>query len=406
MCKTPILIPNPNYKLGVVNLSKGQKFFLKDISPGNNSNLYLKDVSSRYIPIPCGKCPDCIHLRQNYFVQRTICETFDNDLFFVTLTYNNESLPYLDINGYKIAYANIKHVQDMLKRIRRNYDLPKFRYMCVSEFGTTNHRPHFHMLLSFPRVSKDIYVKQSFALQLHDIFLKEWSVNIGTNRKPKYKPLCTYKITRKSRNFDLHYVNPSLSNDAESDVAYYVSKYMLKYDNYVDSLKSALFYNIPDYDEFKEVWQKIRPRFLLSKHYGNPTSQKVKNHIRESIDFSLNSGALYPIFINPIKSTSSPLCPYYRKRFLTESDLWDFYFRNPSPFIDSVTESDADYTYNDHEQKIHRLRKNQELLDNRDTILDSDDLDFYNDVISFTSDYVDVPIKYNKLSINDLNYES
>lgn len=389
MCQCPILIDNPN------RWSKAVSDKIHDYS---NINLYFKDVTSSKIAVPCGKCPDCVRLRQSYFVQRCICESFDNDLYFCTLTYSNKHLPHFNINGYKISYADISHVQKMLKRIRKDYNLPKFRYMLVSEFGSTRHRPHFHMLLSFPKFTKNLAEIQNFALRLHDIFLKEWRVNKGSRRVPIYEPLCDYKITRKGRNFDLHYVNPSLSDGSVCNVAYYVSKYMLKANPYVDSLKSALYYNLPDYDTFKSVWKIVRPRFLTSKGFGNPDSPNVQKHIRDSINFSLDCNYQYPIFINPISSTSSPLSPYYRRRFLSEVDQWSFYFASKSPYVDNIIDSNEDSTPDDYYKKVQSFEKIRSIVDSKDTYFDFDEFDYLDDFLQFTEDYIDIPIKFNKLN--------
>lgn len=399
MCRSPIRIRNPNYKID--SLSKIQK------RHSGNINFQLKNITDRYIDIPCGKCPDCVHLRQQYIVQRTICESFDNDLYFLTLTYNNENLPHINVNGYNIAFADISHVQKMLKRVRQKYKLPSFRYICVSEFGKSTNRPHFHLLLSFPKIGseRDLHLKLSRESDLFNIFLKEWSVNVGSDRKPVYKPLCTYYCGPKGRNYDLHYVNPSLTTDGVSDVAFYVSKYMLKVNPYVDALKSALFYNTPDTDTFKEIWSKIRPRVLLSKGFGNPTSKKVSEHINNGIQFSLSNKLEYPVFINPITPHTSPLCPYYRRKFMNLDYAYAFYYQSSNISLDSsffTEDYDPLDVLRNHEKKIKSFNK---ALD-RDNYYDNSELDYDNDFIEFTKDFVGVPIDYVKLQINDLDYES
>lgn len=388
MCKSPILVNNTN---------RWSRFVAEHFHTDFLYNVYFKDTTSHKIPVPCGKCPDCVRLRQSYFVQRCICESFDNDLYFCTLTYSNKQLPNMNINGYKISYADISHVQKMLKRIRKDYNLPHFRYMLVSEFGSSRHRPHFHLLLSFPKFTKSLAEIQGFALRLHDIFLKEWRVNKGSRRVPIYEPLCDYRITRKGRNFDLHYVNPSLSDGSVCNVAYYVSKYMLKSNPYVDALKSALFYNLPDYDTFKEVWKKVRPRFLLSKGFGNPKSPKVEKHIRDSIQFSIDTHTPYPVFVNPISSTSSPLCPYYRNKFMTIEDFWNFHYLQSPDIIDNVIPTTS-VTHEEYTRNVQSFDKIRGIVDSKDTYFNDEEFDYLDDFLRFTEDYIDVPIQFNKLN--------
>ena len=59
---------------------------------------------------------------------------------------------------------------------------------------------------------------------------------------------------------------------------------------------------------------------------------------------------------------------------------------------------DKKYYFN---QKFDKIRSY--VLEKDDNFLDDDLSD---DFINFTSAYIDVPIKYDKLNINDLNYES
>lgn len=317
MCSNPIMIDNPYYHLSKV---------------GHNR---LHDTSSLKIPIPCGNCPTCVRLRQSYMVQRVQMESLDNHLFFITLTYNNESLPRYKVNDFYLNFANFKHVQNMFKRIRKNYDLPSLSYLVVSEYGGKRHRPHFHMILSYPNSGESYGEIMNLERKLHDIILKEWRVNKGSTRKPIYSPLCDFVVTRRGRTFDCHYINPRASDRGEEDVAFYVSKYILKYSDYVDKLKSALRLNLP-FDKFKEMWQIMRPKALISKGFGvgrfHGYRQKklrifpnVRNHIRKGIDHSLaNSECLYPIFINPVSGQTFPLSPYYRRRFMTLDDAYVF----------------------------------------------------------------------------------
>ena len=132
MCLKPVLIKNVNY--------------------GNTSSLArIKDTTSQYIPVPCGRCSVCLQLKQQYALQRIQMEALDHDFYFGTLTYNNDSLRVVESGEFKLNYADITDWQKMIKRIRRREDLPEFKYMIVSEYGGRRHRPHFHFILSFPK---------------------------------------------------------------------------------------------------------------------------------------------------------------------------------------------------------------------------------------------------------------
>lgn len=168
-------------------------------------------------------------------VQRIQAEAFGNYLFFATLTYNNESLPKIDVNGFSISYADITDLQNTFKRLRKSNAFGRsFRYAAVSELGGKHGRPHFHVIFLVPKYKDDDENSFPFILE-HVMFkalLAEWRRNYGSTRKPDYRPLCTYAARfsqgKLKSNYDLHYVVPYNSSDGSSDVAFYVFKYMLK----------------------------------------------------------------------------------------------------------------------------------------------------------------------------------
>lgn len=81
---------------------------------------YLCDTRSVYLNVPCGHCTECVQSRQRNIVQRLQVEELSNHLFFCTLTYNNQSLPFVDCsNGRRIYYAARRDVALMVKRLKR-----------------------------------------------------------------------------------------------------------------------------------------------------------------------------------------------------------------------------------------------------------------------------------------------
>lgn len=312
MCSRPYFIDNPYYGLQNVGYN------------------YLHDTIHAKIPVPCGVCPSCLALKQSYFVQRCQMECLDNMLFMCTLTYSEIMIPIKYINGFKLRYADFSDVQKMFKRIRKNnlFGLP-FKYFCVSEYGGERHRPHFHLILSFPRSDSYDYLDfVNFEKKFHDVVLSEWRRNIGSTRSPIYIPLCKYVNNSRGRTFDFHYINPYSSANGEQDVAFYVTKYVLKSNSYVDRLKSALKLNSSTEEEFFENWRLFKPRCCVSKDWGSSKSPKVKSYIRKCIDVSISDRSLpYPIFINPLSGQEFPLSPFYRKKFLSLSDAHTFFYR-------------------------------------------------------------------------------
>lgn len=62
------------------------------------------------------------------------------DSSFITLTYDEEKLPH----GRTLVP---KHLQDWLKRIRKEVSPVRLRYYAVGEYGDTSFRPHYHVAL-------------------------------------------------------------------------------------------------------------------------------------------------------------------------------------------------------------------------------------------------------------------
>lgn len=332
MCLQPHKIKNPFLGLAHVGLN------------------FLRDCTAQYIEVPCGHCPVCLALKQSYIVQRSQMEAMENDLFFCTLTYNDEMLPVMEVNGYKLKYCMISDFQNMIKRLRRKdaFGLP-FRFWAVTEYGGKRHRPHYHCIFAFPKIKgetrAELYDREQ---RYFKIVLDEWKRNIATrideNGKsvpdtfnPEYKPLCTFVRRRRangklSTTFDFHYIDPTLTDSSgvihdESDVAFYVTKYTLKASKYVDRLKSALKLNLSP-EDFNKAWTVLRPKALVSKKWGNPDSPLVKKHVRKGIDFALEDPDLpYPVFFNPTTGQSFPLAPFYKRKMYTVSDALTMFYK-------------------------------------------------------------------------------
>ena len=375
MCLNPIRLKNPNRGLhGRISAGKhGKLNFDSTLS-------FLKDTTSAYIEIPCGHCPQCIALRQSYKVQRTQCEEFGNDLYFCTLTYSPKMLPSVTTSeGKTLNYADIRDVQNMMKRLRKHNALGfPFKYTCVSEYGSQKHRPHFHIIFSLPKIEGETLIdRQSRAIRLHDVILSYWSRNVGTRKNPIYVPLCKYVNNHKGRNFDFHYVDPSSTDKGSADVAFYVTKYTCKCDDWYEKLEYALYKSLP-YEEFKEIKKLIKPRCVQSHNWGDPSNPAVKEHIRKGIDFGIENAKEYnySVFINPVTGQTFPLAPYFRKKFETLDDvLTRYYQQDPNKILttyDNMLETDHE-TYEMAQRKYEKAERIYNRISGR--YLDASGLD-------------------------------
>lgn len=305
MCISPILIRNPNKGKYVSSLVRA-----------------TQDCVSDYIKVPCGHCKQCIAVKQMYFVQRAMMENLNSHMFFSTLTYDNKHLPYLDTStDYRYRYADFHHLQLMFKRIRSSNGFGRpFRYFAVSELGSKNGRPHFHILWWLPKYAgEDLSDGYSLNKRIYKVVKDNWCINVGSDRKPIYEPLFSFQSKfyrgKLFSNYDTHLVVPSLTSSGMSSVAFYACKYLFKYSDKEQKRQQALRLNL-DSDEYDVTYSLVRSRSFMSTSFGlgglhnrNLIEDYIKKCIKRS-DRSLH----YPQFFNPDTGQSFPLAPFYKSR--------------------------------------------------------------------------------------------
>lgn len=147
MCKSPLIgYPNGYTDSGKVSYSilpYREAMRRNMIKPGQDStNPYGKPIE-----IPCGHCSEC---RLNYarkWSERCMLESQHHETsYFITLTYDNEHLIFVDHGDYHTATLVKSDFQLFMKRLRSSLDYPIRFYMC-GEYGTHTKRPHYHAIL-------------------------------------------------------------------------------------------------------------------------------------------------------------------------------------------------------------------------------------------------------------------
>jgi len=95
--------------------------------------------------VPCGTCVDCMKRRVNGWFVRLMSEYNDStSAYFVTLTYNDESIPFSE-NG--LMTLDYKHFQNFVKRYRTSSNDKNIKYYLVGEYGENTYRPHYHAII-------------------------------------------------------------------------------------------------------------------------------------------------------------------------------------------------------------------------------------------------------------------
>lgn len=112
------------------------------------------------IPLPCGKCHECLARRASGWAYRLLKEAeISNSAHFITLTYDSKFIP-ISANGYLSLRRS--DVQLFLKRLRKsltsqNYH-EKIRYYAIGEYGDHTDRPHYHLIMyNLPRTLREPY---------------------------------------------------------------------------------------------------------------------------------------------------------------------------------------------------------------------------------------------------------
>ena len=142
-------------------LQKFKEIRLKKLLKENNATL-----------IPCGHCAACKLTASSSWANRMEMELpYHENAWFVTLTYDDEHVPWSYNNGLGIdkwtgeviaenLTLNYKDMQDFWKRLRRyreyhQIDDGQLMYFQAGEYGGKTHRPHYHAIVYDLNIKKE-----------------------------------------------------------------------------------------------------------------------------------------------------------------------------------------------------------------------------------------------------------
>lgn len=160
---------HPNY----VVVKEGRSQFMGSSACLKSGDLFYDNPGSFQSLVPCGHCMGCRLDNARVWADRMLLELKDNDYkaIFVTLTYNNQSLPrawhigynqlpgesdesYLyEDEGWVAAAAgapatlSVRDTQLFFKRLRKSFPDRRIRYFLAGEYGPKTNRPHYHAII-------------------------------------------------------------------------------------------------------------------------------------------------------------------------------------------------------------------------------------------------------------------
>ena len=369
MCLNPITIDNPYYKL-----HSDQKVHSSSFRDGKlRHHEYTFKFGGRHkhhntldtkIQVPCGTCAQCISNKQNFVNQRVQMESLRSHLFLLTLTYNDRNLMHTNCGEYIIAYPYYKDFQRMTKNMYD--DGYKFRYYCVTEYGSIEHtrRPHFHALIAVEKedLDNEVYEARNIEFRYGKAFLKYWRRNYGSKRTPIYDNLLDLKYSRDGRcTYDFHWLQPIPGHD--NDCAFYVSKYLWKYNESIMKLcdKIRLDPNL-DPDQVDYLLSRIKPKACASKDFGSYKIPAVQNHIKKCLESNYEIAQFQDLYTGK----TSMLSRYYRDHLCSDDwlekhqDFSDYpdiaYVKNSdNTILDDAHEANHKIELKLHEKKVKDL---------------------------------------------------
>lgn len=221
---------------------------------------------------PCRKCYNCRIARTNDWSIRLEDESiYHENIIFITLTYNNESLPSPPQVSKRTATLFIKKLR---KWISTNCNKTKIKYFLCGEYGEQGDRPHYHAII-FGWKPDDLLlfkVKNGNILYTSETLTKIWSYGFTTiaNSSSETIRYCL-KYLQKINKPLVHSLEPNFSIMSNSLGLQFIQE------NYQDIIKEESIRtkygknSIPRY-YIKWIHENIDPTFLVSEKYYNEKS--------------------------------------------------------------------------------------------------------------------------------------
>ena len=176
----------------------------------------------------CGRCIDCRLKKSKVWAVRCLNELeYWNEACFVTLTYNDFTLPKLintDTGEIKPSIFR-EHIREFNKRLRRHFDKivdkRKIKIYYCGEYGSKTGRPHYHLLIfGFKPTDLHYYRHDKLGFPLYNSRLLDslWYQKYDITPKKDYY---RHKYLRMQRGY-------VVVGDVSFNSCAYVARYILK----------------------------------------------------------------------------------------------------------------------------------------------------------------------------------
>lgn len=121
----------------------------------------------RSVSLPCGKCWACQRQRAFEITVRAVAESRCHDFSsFITLTVDNDSLPFVFPNGLEH-----RPWQLFAKRLRKA--IGPFRFLMCGEYGSKFLRPHYHAII-YGHLFRDTAINQDSSCTPSVVLQRSW----------------------------------------------------------------------------------------------------------------------------------------------------------------------------------------------------------------------------------------
>lgn len=174
----PCYHPLKAFRTGSINVNTGNSVLR--LCPWDTDHISLwidghEEIVRDFIKIPCGKCLGCQIARAKEWTSRLLMEQSTSETaYFVTLTYNDEFLPFTEPNEEGLSWPTIRHrdFQLFIKRLRKHFSDRVIRFYCTSEYGPRTLRPHYHAIIYGLPSESDDFTLEPFQSTQHGMLYR------------------------------------------------------------------------------------------------------------------------------------------------------------------------------------------------------------------------------------------